>query len=93
LHIDEFLDGITKMWNMPESELYIMTENPDTPIGQKILAKVLHTAYKEADQHRMNAILDRFFGKPKEIISNSFEQDVEVTLNWGSGSEDEESGA
>lgn len=86
LHLDEFLDGVTEMWGMREVELVVVAEDNETPIGKKMLARVLVEAAKGADIHRMNAILDRFFGKPKEHVTQSFDgDDLVVKLDWGTG--------
>ena len=65
----DIAEAITKIWAMPFEELRTLaTKQEGVPSGQLIIARIIFAAAQKSDTGRMDAILNRAIGKPKEEI-------------------------
>lgn len=56
-----------KFWDMKRTDLFALKEDPNTPVGDVLLATMMLEAIKTADHGKLSMLLDRAVGKPKEI--------------------------
>ncbi len=67
LTADKIAAKLGEFWVMPRHAIHVLTEDPDAPIGDVMLGKIMLETAKNADHGKLAMLLDRAVGKPKEI--------------------------
>lgn len=67
----QFIILVNKFLNMSREELKAAAENPNAPMLELIVAKIIERAIANGDQTRLGFILDRLIGKVPDKIEHS----------------------
>ncbi len=63
---EEFLDSLQKLGGLPRSEFKLQAEDPSNTMFQGMFSKMLLQAH-DGDRHARTEILERLWGKVKEV--------------------------
>lgn len=68
---DDVILSMNKIAHMNKEQLRELTLNPDTPMYELALARIMFNAVTEGNTTSMDFFLNRLVGKPKEQIEHS----------------------
>jgi hypothetical protein len=81
---------VAELWEMPIEKLKEVAESKKgTESGRVLVARVMYMAAIRGDYLRMNAILDRAIGKPKEEIIVDLSAKIGISKEVAELSDDE----
>lgn len=66
--------ALGKFWEMTRAELMVAIQDPNTSMGDIIIASVMVRAAKDGDANRLNILLDRAIGRVREAPIDPPEQ-------------------
>lgn len=55
-----------KFWKMTKADLLAVLKDETTPVGELMVASIMAQVAKNGDANRLNVLLDRVFGRPRE---------------------------
>jgi hypothetical protein len=85
----EIAKTISELWGLPVEELRrISLITQGAPAGKVLMARVLFLAAQKGDQSRMDSILNRAIGKPKEEVVVDVEGQIGISAEVRGMSDD-----
>lgn len=83
-------ESVSDLWGLSIDELHEITKKTSgVTVGKMVMARILYQAALKGDQARMDAILNRAIGKPKEEIAVDLSGSIGVSREIQSMSDDE----
>jgi len=79
-------DVILSMLGMTKAQIETQTNNPDTPMFEKIIGKAMIKSYNNGSLYALESLLNRSIGLPKQQIDTTLttEKPIFVTLDINS---------
>jgi hypothetical protein len=71
---------VHKYAGMTKAEITAATLNPDTPVGEMMVASIIARTIKDGDAYRWNQLMDRAVGKVKEKVEHSTPGDKPLVI-------------